>query len=86
MPWFRPQDKEHCHPRLPDGLTPSRVTVTLKDRLEMGVHLLAVLDADRVRLGDEFNRQGLVDAVLRRELAELAADCRRDPPRGLVTR
>lgn len=73
-------------PRLPEGLTPSRVTVTLKDRLEMGCHLLAVLDVDRERLGDEFNRQGLIDAVLRRELAELAEDCRRDPPRGMVAR
>lgn len=67
-----------------DGLTASRATVTLKQRLEMGAHLLAVLDVERVRLGDEFNQRGLVDAVLRRELAELAADYRRDPPRGLI--
>lgn len=41
---------------------------------------------EQVRLGDEFNQRGLVDAVLRRELAELAEDYRRDPPKGMVWR
>ena len=71
-------------PRLPEGLTPSRATVTMAQRLEMGVHLLAVIDVERERAGDTTLRRGLTDAVLRRELAELAEDCRRDPPKGMV--
>lgn len=88
MPQFRPEDEslwiQSAGPRLPDGRLAPPVRVTLKDRLEMGFHLLMVLDVDRERLGDGAHQRGLVEAVLRRELAELAEDYRRNPPTGMV--
>ncbi len=62
------------------------VGVDIHQRLSLGAHTLMLFDIDRLRRGDPNYQRGVETAIVRRELAELAADCRRDPPRGLVTR